>query len=467
MDFFHYSSPQKSFIPPGCDCSLYNQKITSSTASKHTATLPGDEHTVYMSSIIPTVKPKQNKLTGAKTDKSFIEQDVIVNKSYNQIKKRYTYFPQLLNERQELPLHLFLDIDITSENSNSPQLEEVKNMFESFQAAEKNLSECIDLHIYIFSKSIGGRVPNKNLSSIRQLTEIENKCDQLASIIKKSIYQIKQSLSREDNTNELAQDVQDTVNTADSNKETEAQYATNEFGHGNTATDMYPNALATNPTDDIYSTATETADTVANKMDKLQFDNKNLQHANHNFSYDELLVKNNEITSTISFYEDSTVYNKVKLTAFTDTTAYGELEATSKTGRKEFNEKDMIIPRIITKEFSNDTLMSVVNGYENITNSDFINNTIISTPSNNESNSNLDLIKSNIDKIVQSDIVNIYGNLYFSFGDKQIPARFIQQSDGQINVAIDGISMCHQFQGNHTSKFMNSLCKCMIHKNCK
>lgn len=476
---FNYSPPENSSISPGCVCSLPNVRRTQTETSKHIATLPQieysgiiddtvkifgtqnksfDEQPLHMLSINPLLKSKQNTFKGTEKDlvtaDPFAEQDKYdenISKYSNQYKRSQPFFPRRMDETIEPPLHLYLDIGITSENDNSPQLEELKKMFENFQTAEKNLSECINLHIYIFSKYIdtvnktntiwGRRVQHDNLSNFQQLTEIESKCNQPASIIKQSIYQIKHFLTRKDKTTEITLDEQDTVYSNDSYQETKAQNSTNEFGNVN-ASDVYPAALSTRLTvgnNKIDVTGNATIQT--KKSEDVKYHTK-----------------------------DSTVYDEINPAVATDPTDYGDQGSTNKMIRTEISEKDMVLPRIITKELSNGTLLSVVDGFEDVPNSDFIlaneDHNIVTTPSKDAAIPNTDLLKTNIDKIVPSHVVNIHGNLYFSFGEKQIPARFIQQSDGELDVAIDGFSMCNQMLEHNLSNFMNSLCKCIIRKNC-
>lgn len=520
----HYCnfSREYSSIPKGCDCSLLNTSIrkTRSTTSKHITKLPEikdsgiyydpvaprffqntsfDKQTLHMLNFNPIFKSTKNTLNRSKTDLISIGTDESIaepdsydkhdSKPSNKFKRTDSYFPKLVEETTQLPLHLYLDIDVnTSEtNDDKSQLEEIKDMFENFQATEKNLSECIDLHIYIFSKysstinktntSWGRKDQHDNLSNFQQLTEVESKCDQPASIIKQSIYQIKKKMPREDKSTEITRDEQDTISTTDSYIDTiVAQNVGNESRNGSTS-DMYLDTVITQPTDND-KVATEPTDMVARKIENVQSHKTYSEHDDYNLRNNNGLpdIKNSGITSTSLFYDDSTVYNQINLAADADPTDYGDQRMTSKTDRIFYNEEDIGIPRIITKELSNGTLKSVVDGYEKLPNSDFTTNSIVSTFSNqstilnsnenNESGSNPDLLKPDIDKKVQSDIVNIHGNLYFSFGTKQVPARFIQQSDGKLDVAIDGFSMCSQMLEYNTSSFMNLLCNCIIHKNC-
>lgn len=486
-----FSSPENSSIPPVCDCSLYNLRKIRSTKPKHITPLPKikdseiyyvpekqnysqnisfDEQTLHKLGINPILEAKLNKFNSA--NKQVITDNTGENdsKSANKYKRSDTFIPKVEDETKEPPLHLYLDIDIISENHNKQQqLEELKSMFQNFQTAEKKISECINLHIYIFSKYIdtinktnanwGQEGQHDNLSNFQQLTEIENKCDQPTSIIKQSIYEIKQILSREDTSTEITQDDQKKINGADSNKVIDTQNSSIQFGNVKAVTSdiMYINALTTNPADINSTAVTEAADVQFHKNNS-EYDDRNL------FNYDS---KNYNITSTSTFYEGSTMHNKIKLKTATDPTDYGDLGTTRPIDRTILSETDMTIPRIITKELANGTLLSVVDGYEKVPNSDFITNSTMSTPSNIEKNTYPIVLKTDIHEIVKSDVVNIHGNLYFSFGEKYIPARFIQQSDGELDVAIDGFSMCdHIMLVQNTSNFMKSLCKCIVNKNC-
>ncbi|KAJ8737655.1 hypothetical protein PYW08_000250 [Mythimna loreyi] len=483
--------PENSSDSPVCNCSHQNAANTPIATSKHITTpaqisdsgtnydplkpflsrnTSSDEQTLHMLSNNAILKSKQNTTKDLITAvEPLAEQDNYdenVSKSANQFKTSDTDFQKLIDESKQLPLQLYLDIDINSENNNKPQLEELKKMFKNFQNAEKNLSECINLHIYILSKYIdninktninwGRNVKHDNLSNFQELTEIQSKCDQPANIIKQSIYQINQILSREDQTSEVNQDEEDIVYTT--NSYTRSGETTAKEVENVKTSDMNHLKNGNNNND-----VTKTVDTIR-KTDNV---------FNKNYSSHNLLDDNdNDISWTSSSYEDSTVYDKINLAATTEPIDNGNPGISSNTDRILISEKDMKIPRITTKELSNGTIVSVVDGYEQVPNSDFIlldktkSDRDHNVPLTNETISNPDLLNSNSDKTVPSDIVNIHGNLYFSFGKKQIPARFIQQSDGELDVAIDGFSMCDQILEYNTTNFMNSLCKCIIHKNC-
>lgn len=326
-----------------------------------------------------------------------------------------------IEKARELPLYVYLDLDLnTTGISNILQLENLKTMFMNFHAAEKNLSECINLYIYIFSKSID--INSK--VDYQQLTEIQNKCNHTASLIKESIYEIKQPLS------------QDFLQT----------YEDDSYGFNMNDDMAHTSYMDTINTTDVY-TITHYTETISENSTETIYKNST-----------ETINTSTDIGYTSNLTENINVVHVLK----NDTE---KMITEIETNRTKITDEEMKIPRILTKELSNGTLFSAVDGFEDIiTNSDFTTTTDSTTmeikPEMKVSTSKPIFIDSNVDdKIVQSGLFELHGRLYFSFGSIQIPARFIQHSDGELNVAIDALSMCNQMVEENSSNFMNLLCK--------
>lgn len=394
------------------------------------------------------------------------------------------------------PLYLYLDIDLrTSEKSNQTQLERVKNMFENFQTSENDLSECINLHIYIFSKYIdtinktntnwGHKVEHDNLSSSEELTEIQKKCGQPANIIKQSIYEIKQNFPQKEQTSQTEQveQIDENNESISPNKYIVPQSESRNIENTTTLSDLYT-TLTTFADNDVKS---KTNILSGNIEVQLQSDKQYTEHdalnsfGNNNQSHDP----NSAFTLNSPILNEKKLLNITKHITIEEAIAAGVTQlsvnenlTTRETNRVVYGEEEIQIPRIITKEFPNGTFLSVIDGHEEIPNSDFNTNgytipkdadesTISYFRDNlNDLTTNPDLLLANNNNIMKSDFVELQGNLYFLFGKKQIPARFIQQPDGELNVAIDGFSLCGQMLEENTSKFMNLLCNCLQLQNC-
>lgn len=329
-------------------------------------------------------------------------------------------------EEIDNPLHLYFDLEVKPENYNSTRLEQLKNMFVKFQEAERGLSECINFHIYIFSKykdNINKTNTNwgqvDNLSRSQELTEIQNKCDQSASIIRQSIFQVQQSYPQKQNSSEI---IHEDANSIESRT-----------GPGN-----------------LFRQVTTEPNS-----------NRNYPGSTKNVEDDQIDYNNRKSPNFVSWLTTN---------APVVTNAFGINEKDSSKATTSVNMMDENMPRrtilpegeieitkIITKELSNGSVTSVADGYEVLPNSDFITNNIISAEENTETTLRTDH---------HNDLVEIKGHLYFLFGDKPIPARFMQQPGGEINVAMDGFSLCTQMLQTNQSTFMNLLCNCIQQKKC-
>ncbi|CAH0578158.1 unnamed protein product [Chrysodeixis includens] len=322
----------------------------------------------------------------------------------------------------ENSLHLYFDLNLKPENYSNTRLEELKLMFTKFQEAEKGLSECINFHIYIFSKykdnihktnTNWGQVERDNLSRSQELTEIQNKCGHAASIIRQSIFEVKQSYPQKQNSSDINKDDSNFTRTQDI---------------------LYTNETVTNKNNDNdYSTKTAIEEpgnspNVVNDVFRINVSEKDLSKS----------------TSYVNMIEDNTPHRALVL------------------------EQEVDITKIITKELSNGSITSILDGYEELPNSDFITYNDISSTSEESTEETITtgFMNTNIDKIDQSDLVEIKGNLYFLFGNNHIPARFMQQPGGEINIAMDGFSLCTQMLQTNQSTFMNLLCNCIEQKKC-
>lgn len=417
-------SPEYSSIPSDCDCQ--NRLPTSNshiTKSKEDSGIYYEPVNQNYSSQDLILRFLNHKILITNTSQSSAVQDrhdENHSRTTNKYKRTDGKYPKSKEDSNEQLLHLYLDLDLdTTKNNNRSQIEELKKMIENFQAVEKDLSECINLHIYIFSKYVdtnmktntnwGQNAKNDNLSNSLVLTEIQSKCEQPVSIIKQSIYQIQQGFSQEEPAGEYLQKEEEILNRVESTTKYTTGSNNSVDGKSETTT------LTTHSTDDVP------AETI------------------HDY----------DITPTTSFYDNSTLFDDNQ-----------NFRSTTMPERTLLTEEDMKIPRILTKELSNGSVTSVVDGYEEIPNSDFITDVVTSTVSYNA------VSVSNSDEIVEPDLAEINGSLYFSFGDEHIPARFIQHLNGSLNVALDGFSMCNHVLKVNTSHFMNLLCKCISLQNC-
>ncbi|XP_048006410.1 uncharacterized protein LOC125241810 [Leguminivora glycinivorella] len=107
------------------------------------------------------------------------------------------------------------------------------------------------------------------------------------------------------------------------------------------------------------------------------------------------------------------------------TDAYSEL-------RSAYDEKEVKIPRIITKECQNNTIQTIIDGIEELPNNDF-----------------------------RDDESDITGRLYFVSNRELIPVRFVQTKGGSVNLGIDGTGLCDKIirNTNKKSSLLTVLCE--------
>ncbi|KAF9417638.1 hypothetical protein HW555_005345 [Spodoptera exigua] len=187
-------SHHKTVVLPECECSLNNTPSSLPTTLSLATPKPIKDNEIYYEPVEP------NSYQNTHFDDQTLS---MLNFNINLHSKPSTRSATETNEylrtakyeiekARELPLLLYLDLDLNTAGNNNIQLENLKKMFINFHATEKDLSECINLHIYIFSKSI-----DKNTAvDSQKITEIQNKCKHTDSIIKESIYQINHTLSQ-------------------------------------------------------------------------------------------------------------------------------------------------------------------------------------------------------------------------------------------------------------------------------
>ncbi|XP_022833058.1 uncharacterized protein LOC111360981 [Spodoptera litura] len=406
------SSFNKTIVLPECECSLYDPPSSPPTTLNLATPMPIKDSEIYYEPVEPNSFQKTHfddqTLSMLSFNINLHSKPRIHNTTESNEHLRIAEYD--VGKARELPLHVYLDLDVnTTGISNILQLENLKRMFMNFHTAEKNLSECINLYIYIFSKSID---INSKADS-QQLTEIQNRCNHTASLIKESIYEIKQPLSL---------DLQQTYeeDTSGINFSDDITHTPSSYMDTTNTTDEY---LRTHNTENIFENSTET------------------------------IKPSPDIDYTSNLTEN---INKSHVPQY-DT---AEIE----TNRPKITDEEIKIPRILTKELSNGSLFSAVDGYEDITNYGFI---TASDSTSVENSAEIKLTTSNPlskdsnvdDKMLQSGLIELHGRLYFSSGSINIPARFIQHSDGELNVAVDALSMCEQMVEENSSNFMNLLCK--------
>ncbi|XP_063372612.1 uncharacterized protein LOC134660756 [Cydia amplana] len=100
--------------------------------------------------------------------------------------------------------------------------------------------------------------------------------------------------------------------------------------------------------------------------------------------------------------------------------------------RSAYEENEIKIPRIITKECQNNTIQSIIDGIEELPNNDFTD--------------------------YESDIT---GRLYFVSNKELVPVRFVQTNRGTINLGIDGPRLCDKLvrKADNKSSLLTALCE--------
>ncbi|CAG5008103.1 unnamed protein product [Parnassius apollo] len=191
-------------------------------------------------------------------------------------------------------------------------------------------------------------------------------------------------------------------------------------------------------------------------------------------------TSNQNDLSTVSHNNNSeniinnTILGNVKNPTFLSKSHYEDKDKNiiityAKIYKKIFNESEIPLQKIITREFANNTVVSVTNGNEDVRNNDFLysSNEDITPPSissletegeSNHTNDNLtEALVKNIKKSQNESKANtelvIRGRLYFILGQEHIPARFVQKSDGELHVGIDGQTICMKLNKEEDKKF--------------
>lgn len=369
---------------------------------------------------------------------------------------------------------LYLDINLYKHgNISGPNLKkELIQIFEKVRASEKYSSRCVNLHVYIFSKhndnnnqtdtNSAQNVNNDNLSRSEILTEIQNKCDQRTTVIHESIYEIRQREQKEDESSEKSQEATSTYDNSTYDAEDKGTIQelsrTNYTNHE--STDLVNNDLLETTTNSVDITDKENVGRhgLGSDTPYSQFDSMSANESDE--KYYNLTTSRRSEPIVIS---DIDIRDSIKHKGLT---------------RGVYDEKDILIPKIITKELTNDTLISIIDGYEVLPNSDFVShyyeiarmgdNSLNETDTSQQSGLS-DFSEDYDGNNTQSDVIqDTQGNFYFLYGNSQIPARFIQNFEGEMQLAVDGYSLCEQTPQNVENEFdfMYLLCGCIKFHKC-
>ncbi|XP_059062318.1 uncharacterized protein LOC131855109 [Achroia grisella] len=194
-------------------------------------------------------------------------------------------------------------------------------------------------------------------------------------------------------------------------------------------------------------------------------------------------------------YDDTQTKDKVQ----EELTEFNSIK-TATNNRTLYPDDDIKLSKVIVKEYSNDTVVSEVAGNELLRNNDFIydnssdnenltirtkidnlkenysNDTSPSASTYNDGNYMFDINKRisittttmKSSEIQESPQYEITGKLYFYFNRESIPVQFVQKTDGNINVGLDGISLCNELNNSVKSKstLLTILCNCAKSSNC-
>ncbi|XP_031767408.1 uncharacterized protein LOC116413282 isoform X4 [Galleria mellonella] len=438
-------------------------------------------------------------------------------------KRKHNFTQKLQTEPEERPLYLDIAIQDTVRSRSS--VKEFSSI-DDLQVIEQNLLDCIDLHVLIYSrknnnitklKEIWGDNKFKkydNLSNSDLMIKIQSKCGQPASVIKQSLNEIKKALPRKNATEhkpgqndkfdeiitELpkATDIKgsyftrsdelssSTVKTTSAEKTQFEEKTTtisptsseaipeNEYlpknilkdsNISNTSTEHFFSDLPNNHSDkDINTIGFSYTDSHENiSPAETSTENAVIDHSNITKNYQDL-------QSEGRVHKEHILLNS--------TTTVGD-------NRILYPEGEMKIPKVIVKEYPNDTVISEISGNELLPNNDFTYSTIqpilnILKENNTYSDTNFTFgVHKPINKnteigstksfgIQGSPRPEIIGKLYFHFNNESIPVHFVQESDGTINVGLDGISLCDELNnsGRNKSVLLTVLCNCARSPNC-
>lgn len=409
-------------VPQECNCTTINKQPLSINFNDSHEPLNLDllqkfqEKSVHLSEASPSIN-----IGVSTTKRTFGPAENYIN-SLHKTDKNYLH-----RRTRTAGYPLFLDLDLqTSLSKPSIYLnfkEYFKNVFEKIRASETHVNECTDLHIFIFSKNNdnikithtnwGHHVTHDNLTRSEVLTEILNKCDHPVTIIRESVYEIKKRkyLKSTNKNNLLDEDKYKSV----------------------------PDNLSSTPS------------IIALKNIQRNFENKNVQETTTFFT---TVIDSGKIFRNRIENHDK---NSISKRSETDEVTRKPIHHNGLRPIKHM-EKDLLIPKIITREYANNTITSVVDGFELIPNQDFENIR--------------KAFQSVDDHIDDSDQTNLIqdktGNLHISMDNNPIPARFILNSKGEMQLAFDGLSLCNQMTKDEKEKkvFMKLLCECIQFHNC-
>lgn len=138
--------------------------------------------------------------------------------------------------------------------------------------------------------------------------------------------------------------------------------------------------------------------------------------------------------------------------------------------RKEYFEGEYEIPKLVTVEFSNNTIISEIQGNEKIPNEDFVTpkDVVVEEKSNCTFTTTNHLNKSRVadkDNVLVGEVKNISeaisGKLYFKYGTEFVPASFLQQREGNLDIAIDLPSLCKSNKQVIMSQIIQTICNCI------
>ncbi|KAM3968422.1 uncharacterized protein ACR2FA_001808 [Aphomia sociella] len=161
-----------------------------------------------------------------------------------------------------------------------------------------------------------------------------------------------------------------------------------------------------------------------------------------------------------------------------------------------YPENELKIPKLIVKEYPNDTIISEVTGNELMPNNDFTHSVLTDKPYLSTTEDNI-INKNSVDysnNVVSSAVIGainmedikdikasntslqirstpqseVTGKLYFNFRNESIPVRFVQKSDGAISMGLDGMSLCEELvrSGQNKSTLLTVLCNCARSQDC-
>ncbi|XP_061704612.1 uncharacterized protein LOC133515975 [Cydia pomonella] len=446
---------------------------------------------------------------------------------------------------------LYLDIEIQNSADTDRTAEQKYTFIEDFDTTEKTLVKCLDFQIVHYTRQHGfmkefqefweARNLNKykNWSDLDVEENIQTWCSEPASIVQKSLHEIKQGLPKKEPNSRSVERMTEYVNKTDiinkTNKTimpefTELENTTSSFGSNilyDNETESPKRSNKSTETNTVRKNATGTFDTTYNPIVKWAAVNTNSSTSLNTDNINEI----QHLTSPADAMSDTSTAttddallidypDKIKIATTTINTLYADNLDTSKTTvependldtmgsedlmhtyvpiltdvktlgdkddihilnntslvhisttplsteqslgtesiidkdifdgesfndnnipqisvtnayselRSAYQENEMNIPRIITKECQNNTIQTVIDGIEELPNNDFTDN--------------------------ESDL---RGRLYFVSNKELIPVRFVQ-TNGTINLGIDGSRLCDNLirKADKKSDLLTALC---------